>query len=479
MPTYSFSGFAVQYDQFDNPIAFTGGGSLGVVYNAGVTPALTYTVNGVPAPGDLPDVDVTSNNIDLIVNGTSMNIGDIFSGVNDESLLGEITWDDNGTTRTTLLMILYDNDTETDYIFGIGGDALPTISSLGEFINFNSNDLLGAGVAASPYGPGDVIDLSSSALFGVLNDNDIIQGLSGNDSILSGIGTDLVYGNGGDDFVNGGAGNDTLFGSWGNDTLLGSTGDDSILGGSWGDLLGGEGGNDLVNGEDGHDRLYGSWGNDTLLGGTGNDSLYGGSWGDLLGGEGGNDLVYGQDGHDRLYGSWGSDTLLGGNGNDSLFGGSWGDLLGGDAGNDLVSGEGGHDRLYGGSGNDTILGGAGNDRIYAGIGNDTLTGGSGSDTFVFETAADAGNGVGMRDVITDFTSATGNFDRLDLTAMGISGSEYIFGSTFSGSGGPEVRSVLVNGGVDTLLQGDVNGDGIVDFELMLLGFGTPGNTMFT
>ena len=434
MPTYSFSGFAVQYDQFDNPIAFTGGGSLGVVYNAGVTPALTYTVNGVPAPGDLPDVDVTSNNIDLIVNGTSMNIGDIFSGVNDESLLGEITWDDNGTTRTTLLMILYDNDTETDYIFGIGGDALPTISSLGEFINFNSNDLLGAGVAASPYGPGDVIDLSSSALFGVLNDNDIIQGLSGNDSILSGIGTDLVYGNGGDDFVNGGAGNDTLFGSWGNDTLLGSTGDDSILGGSWGDLLGGEGGNDLVNGEDGHDRLYGSWGND---------------------------------------------TLLGGNGNDSLFGGSWGDLLGGDAGNDLVSGEGGHDRLYGGSGNDTILGGAGNDRIYAGIGNDTLTGGSGSDTFVFETAADAGNGVGMRDVITDFTSATGNFDRLDLTAMGISGSEYIFGSTFSGSGGPEVRSVLVNGGVDTLLQGDVNGDGIVDFELMLLGFGTPGNTMFT
>ena len=85
----------------------------------------------------------------------------------------------------------------------------------------------------------------------------------------------------------------------------------------------------------------------------------------------------------------------------------------------------------------------------------------------------------MRDVITDFTSATGNFDRLDLTAMGISGSEYIFGSTFSGSGGPEVRSVLVNGGVDTLLQGDVNGDGIVDFELMLLGFGTPGNTMFT
>ena len=389
MPTYSFSGFAVQYDQFDNPIAFTGGGSLGVVYNAGVTPALTYTVNGVPAPGDLPDVDVTSNNIDLIVNGTSMNIGDIFSGVNDESLLGEITWDDNGTTRTTLLMILYDNDTETDYIFGIGGDALPTISSLGEFINFNSNDLLGAGVAASPYGPGDVIDLSSSALFGVLNDNDIIQGLSGNDSILSGIGTDLVYGNGGDDFVNGGAGNDTLFGSWGNDTLLGSTGDDSILGGSWGDLLGG------------------------------------------------------------------------------------------DAGNDLVSGEGGHDRLYGGSGNDTILGGAGNDRIYAGIGNDTLTGGSGSDTFVFETAADAGNGVGMRDVITDFTSATGNFDRLDLTAMGISGSEYIFGSTFSGSGGPEVRSVLVNGGVDTLLQGDVNGDGIVDFELMLLGFGTPGNTMFT
>ena len=423
MPTYSFSGFAVQYDQFDNPIAFTGGGSLGVVYNAGVTPALTYTVNGVPAPGDLPDVDVTSNNIDLIVNGTSMNIGDIFSGVNDESLLGEITWDDNGTTRTTLLMILYDNDTETDYIFGIGGDALPTISSLGEFINFNSNDLLGAGVAASPYGPGDVIDLSSSALFGVLNDNDIIQGLSGNDSILSGIGTDLVYGNGGDDFVNGGAGNDTLFGSWGNDTLLGSTGDDSILGGSWGDLLGGEGGNDLVYGQDGHDRLYGSWGSDTLLGGTGNDSLYGGTWGDVLGGDAGNDFLNGQGGHDRLYGGAGADTL------------------------------------YGGNGNDTLVGGAGPDR---------MSGNAGADVFVFRSQAEVGLG-GARDVIADFT---GGQDMMDFSAMGMS---FSGASGFSNTAGEMIA--LASGG-DTILAGDIDGDGVADFEVMLLGVTSVTGAMF-
>ncbi|MFZ1726222.1 MAG: calcium-binding protein [Albidovulum sp.] len=478
MSTYSFAGFAIQYDNMDNPIGFTGGGSLAVAYNTGVTPALTYTVNGSPAPGDLPDVDVTSNNIDLILNGASMNVGDIFSGVNDETLLGEVTWDDNGTTRTTLLMILYDFETSTDYIFAVGGDALPAIASVGDFINFTTNDLLSAGVAASPYGPGDVIDLSSSALFGVLNENDVITGNAANDVFLTGIGDDLVTTYGGNDNVDGGAGNDTIYGGWGYDTLLGGNDDDRIYGGTWGDLLGGGQGNDLLDGEDGNDVLYGSYGYDTLLGGNGNDSLYGGTWGDLLGGGAGNDLLNGEDGNDALYGSYGNDTLLGGNGNDSLNGGTGSDLLGGGAGNDLVNGDDGNDFLYGSAGADTINGGAGDDRIVGGSGTDLLSGGAGSDTFVFETAADAGIGMGVRDVITDFTSALGNFDRIDLTSMGISGSEYIFGSAFSGSFSPEVRSVLVNGGMDTLIQGDVDGDGNADFELMLLGFATPGNTMF-
>jgi Ca2+-binding RTX toxin-like protein len=306
--------------------------------------------------------------------------------------------------------------------------------------------------------------------FGVDNDQGTrsLAGTAGDDYILGMTGNDYLIGFNGNDLLSGGEGNDTFHGGAGSDTLAGGTGDDSLLGGSWGDLLGGEGGNDLVDGQDGHDQLYGSWGSDTLLGGDGNDSLYGGSWGDLLGGEGGNDLVYGQDGQDRLYGSWGSDTLLGGNGNDSLYGGTWGDVLGGDAGNDLLGGDGGHDQLYGGSGNDRLYGGGGNDSLYGGTGQDLLVGGVGNDDFIFRSAAEVGIG-GARDVISDFTAGQ---DQMDFTAMGMT---FSAGSSFTNTAGEMIA--VANGG-DSILTGDVNGDGVADFELMLLGVTSVTAGMF-
>ena len=298
-----------------------------------------------------------------------------------------------------------------------------------------------------------------------------VEGLIGtdlNDSLGGDSGGNLLDGAGGNDLAYGGSGDDTLYGGWGSDTLTGGTGDDSVFGGSWGDLLGGDGGNDLVNGQDGDDRVYGGWGSDTLQGGNGNDSLYGGTWGDLLGGEGGNDLVYGQDGHDRLYGSWGSDTLLGGTGNDSLYGGTWGDVLGGDAGNDFLNGQGGHDRLYGGAGADTLYGGNGNDTLVGGAGPDRMSGNAGADVFVFRSQAEVGLG-GARDVIADFT---GGQDMMDFSAMGMS---FSGASGFTSTAGEMIA--LASGG-DTILAGDIDGDGVADFEVMLLGVTSVTGAMF-
>jgi Ca2+-binding RTX toxin-like protein len=65
--------------------------------------------------------------------------------------------------------------------------------------------------------------------------------------------------------------------------------------------------------------------------------------------------------------------------------------------------------ISGGAGNDTLDGAAGSDTIYGGIGNDKLTGGLGNDKFVFSAA-----GSGNKDVITDFSNASGNNDTVQL-----------------------------------------------------------------
>lgn len=79
-------------------------------------------------------------------------------------------------------------------------------------------------------------------------------------------------------------------------------------------------------------------------------------------------------------------------------------------GNDtIIAGE-GNDLVRGGAGHDQIYGGFHNDRIIGGTGNDLLTGGTGNDTFVFEPQFGT-------DVVTDFGSEVGNWDKLDLTGI--------------------------------------------------------------
>jgi Ca2+-binding RTX toxin-like protein len=139
------------------------------------------------------------------------------------------------------------------------------------------------------------------------------------------------------------------------------------------------------------------------------------------------------------------------------------DILTGDAKDNVIDGKGGKDVINGGAGNDTIIGGAGYD---------TLTGGTGQDVFVFRSVAEIGDRPGARDVVTDFKSGE---DKLDLS--GIDANTKLTGnqdfqflatenSSFTKTAG---ELAWHTSGDRTIIQGDVNGDGVHDFELELTG----------
>jgi hypothetical protein len=108
-----------------------------------------------------------------------------------------------------------------------------------------------------------------------------------------------------------------------------------------------------------------------------------------------------------------------GNAINSLDGGDGDDIL--LAG--LTPGSGGHSELFGGAGDDllTVIGGHEN-RLFDGFGKDWMIGGEGEDNFVL-TAND-----NALDIIAGFSGATGQEDKIDLTAFGA-------GATSSFSGG--------------------------------------------
>jgi len=157
------------------------------------------------------------------------------------------------------------------------------------------------------------------------------------------------------------------------------------------------------------------------------------------------------------------ENATGGSGNDKLTGNDIANTLFGREGDDTLTGNGG---------DDTITGMAGADTLRGGMGLDHLTGGSGADRFVFERVAEfAGTTATTCDVITDFKHAEGDLIVLSpidansqttaqdaFTWIGTAAFHHVAGELrYSSSGG------------NTLVQGDVNGDGQPDFALLLLG----------
>lgn len=139
------------------------------------------------------------------------------------------------------------------------------------------------------------------------------------------------------------------------------------------------------------------------------------------------------------------------------------DILKGDAKDNVIDGKGGNDTIDGGAGNDTIIGGAGYD---------TMTGGAGNDTFVFRSAAEIGDAPGARDIITDFTPGQ---DKIDLSAIDANtklagNQDFTFIAANNGSFTKTAGEIAWHTEAGrTIVQGDLNGDGIHDFEIELKG----------
>ncbi|MDQ1902648.1 M10 family metallopeptidase [Paracoccus sp. WLY502] len=244
---------------------------------------------------------------------------------------------------------------------------------------------------------------------------------------------------------------------------------------------------------------------ENAVGGSMNDLIIGNGAANALYGRSGNDRLYGGAGHDRLFGGAGADQLDGGAGSDHAFysqaaattiktgagllvdlllpylntgeamgdtftsienlvGSGYSDNLRGDHGGNILQGLAGNDLIYGRSGNDRLYGGAGHDRLFGGAGADQLYGGAGSDTFVFLSVREASPW--SRDVICDFTTGQDRVDLRSLDAnsaiLGNQAFSYIGGKSFSATA-CELR--FDNG----LVEGDIDGDGVGDLLVELLG----------
>lgn len=369
-----------------------------------------------------------------------------------------------------------------------------------------------------------LVDLSSGQLDGDAADDTLtsIESLTGSDY------DDELRGTSGANVLDGGAGADILVGRGGNDVYVVDDSNDSVveqsgegtdevrttlanymlgdyvenlryagtaggieaIGNALNNDIRGGGDVDVIEGLSGHDWLYGFGGDDRLYGGSGVDVLNGGAGEDYL--EGGEDgdvyhvdsefdqVVEGSgalDGMDIVYATSSAFTLPDNvedltynlsSGNFAGTGNELGNIIRGQGGDDVLSGLGGDDQLTGNGGADSLSGGDGNDHLDGSGGADDLAGGAGADTFRIG-AYQSGTGADA-DSISDFEAGVDNIDvrswDTDMWTSGDQAFTFIGTASFSNTAG-ELRYSSVGG--DTLVEGDMNGDGAADFEILLAG----------
>ncbi|MFZ1413810.1 MAG: M10 family metallopeptidase C-terminal domain-containing protein [Defluviicoccus sp.] len=264
----------------------------------------------------------------------------------------------------------------------------------------------------------------------------------------------------------------------------------AIRGSDSGDFIFASPGSDRIEGLGGNDTILGRSGDDSLFGGEGNDDLRGGKGSNTLDGGAGSDTAsFARSGADpegnlpvnaslvsnRAVHADGVDTLIeienlgGSNGNDTLEGNNDANKLHGNEGIDLIWGRGGDDSLDGFLGNDTVVGDSGNDTVAGGEGVDLLIGGPGRDRFVFQDVYQSASfplpsRPDSGDTIRDFEPGADIIDLspIDADNRSISSNEAF---TFVGTGPiTGVGQIRFAAGV---LQGNVNDDLVVDFEIFV------------
>ena len=338
-----------------------------------------------------------------------------------------------------------------------------------------------------------------------------LSGGGGNDRVDGLYGNDTLSGGDGNDVLNGGNGNDTLHGGNGDDTLNGGAGNDTLDGGSGSNRLAGEQGSDIYIvssstdrpielANEGYDVVYASV--NFVLGENFEDLILTGSAANAIGNNAVNHIV-GNGNANFIDGRGGADAMSGGAGDDIYVVDNVGDIIGerggegidrvrssvsytlganvenlyltgtgatSGTGNDSANYMTGNDSantLVGGGGNDTLVGNGGNDTLVGSAGIDLLTGGAGADKFIFSSVSDASTSGNVRDAITDFSHAQG--DLIDLSKIDANGADAGEGafklmSVFDGTHGALI-AVAQNG--NWLVQGDVNGDKVADFAILV------------
>lgn len=330
-----------------------------------------------------------------------------------------------------------------------------------------------------------------------------LYGMAGNDTLTGKSGDDVLNGGTGADRMIGGAGNDTYYVDNVGDVVVeySGGGTDKVFanishtlaanvenleltgtaglagtGNALANIIIGNSGNNVLKGMDGDDTLKGMAGNDTLEGGSGNDVLDGGAGSDIMKGGAGNDLYIVDRTTDQVVelAGEGIDTVratishtLSAN-VENLELGAMSDIFG--IGNGLankITGNAGANNLKGMAGDDTIYGGAGDDTISGGDGYDILTGGLGADTFVFDTLS--ASTVARPDLITDFEVGDRlNFGMIDANTKMSGNQAFHEVSAFTGAVAELV--VAYNAASDrTLVTFDVNGDGVADGAVSMVG----------
>lgn len=233
------------------------------------------------------------------------------------------------------------------------------------------------------------------------------------------------------------------------------------------------------------EHANGGSGNDTLIGNAAPNILDGQQGADVMRGGAGNDIyhvdnrddivveVFSSD-IDRVYSSISrileanvenlyltGTTAINGYGSD----GNYSNIIVGNDANNYIYGRGGADFLYGNGGNDRIRGGTERDVLY---GDDSAGFLQGADVFEFQSIDFGGATAATADRIVDFDAT----DKIDLAGVdAITGGAdnaftFIGTGAFTGAAG-QLRYQYVNG--STAVQGDLNGDKIADFWIMLDG----------
>jgi Ca2+-binding RTX toxin-like protein len=235
------------------------------------------------------------------------------------------------------------------------------------------------------------------------------------------------------------------------------------------DTIFGLGSSDTIHGLGGDDKLNGGTGADAMHGGAGDDTYIVNHAGDTTiesAGQG-TDLVAAfvdftlSDDVEALVLKGSSDIDGIGNGLDNrLTGNTEANTLAGLVGNDILLGDDGDDRLLGGGGDDVLIGGAGKDVMF---------GGAGVDRYLFQATSDSMVGA-ERDVIKDFLVGADKIDLVQIDANTGAADDQAF--TFIGAGeftgqAGELRATTA--GDNTMIAGDVDGNGGADFQILLSG----------